>query len=216
MRTIALVGLLTGCSLTIPDGAEPIDCTADERISVTVTLTGETGERVVEADVWFTTPSGVEQACESWDNGHYACGFEVAGPMTVHADAWGYEPVQVDLDIAADECHVLTEQIELVMPLVRCDQVERYAVEVLPVNVQGQTVLDARVEAMPYGENWTFPEPCERVSDGPAFSCGLGWGGEIEIWASSRRQGSFYDIVDVPFDECGPIETVSVTATLTR
>jgi len=38
---------------------------------------------------------------------------------------------------------------------------------------------------------------------------------ELELWVTSRTAGGYYDVIDAPFDECGPI-TQSVTAVVTR
>jgi hypothetical protein len=215
MRIVAVVPLLlAGCPPTIADGPGGVDCTNEARPSAVVTLQDETGEPIWEGDLSFSTPTMADQPCEDWGGGDFVCGWEVAGPMTIHADAWGWGPASVEIDVPADACHVQTQQVVVTLPWLACPDVEMYAVMVHPIDEQGQPVRDARVEAMPYGENWTAPEPCERW-EGNTFACGLGWTGEVEVWAQARGVGSFYDVVDVPFDECGPL-TVDLTAVLSR
>lgn len=215
MRTLALLPLLVACATTIPDGADPVACTKEARASTIVTLVTEDGQEIWDApQVTFTTPGAEARPCEAWADGRFVCGWEVAGPMTLRGDAWGWDPAEVEVDVPADECHVITQEVRLTLPTVVCPDVERWAVRVFTVDQRGQPVGGGRVEAMPLGENWTFPELCEPVGQ-TEFMCGLGWTGEVEIWAMERRTGNSYDVVDVPADECGPL-TVDHTAVLTR
>lgn len=202
MRFIALIALVAGCPAAIPDD---IDCTAEARASVQITVVDTFGGKIPNAELTFRVDGGDAQPCEQLGGaGEFVCGWEQAGDITVTATAEGYFVQEAAVRVNADECHVITEQLTVTLDEIICTDEIVYAVIVEPINEAGESLQRARVEAMPYGENWTHPEPCMDLGLGQ-YACGEGWTGEVEIWVSDRSAGSWYDVIDVPFDECGPI-----------
>jgi hypothetical protein len=111
--------LLTGCPPK--DGPEPedtgdmgIDCTADARASAQIDLVDAEGASVSGASLSWSTDEG-EGSCEEFVAGQYVCGWEVGGAMHIVAEADGYASAEVEVFVEEDECHVLTEMLELVL-----------------------------------------------------------------------------------------------------
>lgn len=210
MRLLALFPLLTtACPPVIGDGGG-VDCDTMAYASVQATVVASSGEAVPDA---FVTVDG--EPCESFgEEAVWVCGWERSGELTIVADAQGYAAKELVVDVPQGECHVETQQVTLTLEEVACPPVVLYGVEVTPVSPDGEPVEDATVEWLPLdGMEYTSPMRCE--GQGETWACAENTGGEIEIWASSREYGSFYEVVDVPMDDCGPIPQ-RVTATLTR
>jgi hypothetical protein len=59
-------------------------------------------------------------ACVSYAPGTWQCGEERAGAFTLHVSADGHVPATRTVTVGADECHVLTETVDVVLePVVR-------------------------------------------------------------------------------------------------
>ena len=106
-----LAGILAGFACSDGgDDDDPVVCTADFRPSVLVTvLDGETV--VVDATVEFSVDGDAQQPCANLE-GQYACGGEQAGGSLITATR-GDQSGSVALRVAADECHVITEEVTL-------------------------------------------------------------------------------------------------------
>ena len=119
LATFATLPLLTGCPPKDDlDSGEPgdpgIDCSADAHASVLVRLADGSGAAISGATVTWEAGTGRED-CQEMTTGEYVCGWEVAGSLSIVAEADGYLPGEVEVDVEADECHVLTETVELVL-----------------------------------------------------------------------------------------------------
>lgn len=106
----------------IPEVVEAVltvdaDCTDVEIPSVIVTVEGSSGEELTDVQVgWTPTGTDQDQACEPYGkDGDWVCGWEVAGPITVWAVASGHGEQRADVVVEADECHVITEQVTLLL-----------------------------------------------------------------------------------------------------
>jgi len=112
---MALAVALTGC----PDkdgGSDTggdINCDAMAVASVQVTLVDQDGAPITaESTVTYDAGSG-EVACEPMPDGVVVCGWEVAGPMHIVAEAEGYGSAEADVVVESDVCHVITAHIEM-------------------------------------------------------------------------------------------------------
>lgn len=98
-----------------------VDCTTEARSSVSITLLDEAGQNHVEAtggagiSATYTVDGGESQTCEAVFDA-VVCGWEQAGDFVIVVDAEGYVPEQREVTVEEDECHVISEvlQIQLV------------------------------------------------------------------------------------------------------
>jgi hypothetical protein len=107
-------GILAGfaCSDGGDDDDDGVLCTADFRPSVLVTVLD--GETVVDdATVGFSVDGDAEQPCDNLE-GLYACGGEQAGDFLITATR-GDQSGSLALTVTADECHVITEEVTLLL-----------------------------------------------------------------------------------------------------
>jgi len=187
-----LVGFatLTGCS---PDGP----CTEEARSSVTVNLTDTAGDPIEGAALEFLHDDVIE-TCIDLGQGAYVCGWEQAGEITVFATADGYEPGEANALVEKDECHVITETLDLTLEEVICTAQVVYSVEVQVTDndfpIDGATV------------NWGYQNadvahtPCDDFGGGTHF-CGEEIDGALEIYVQYQDMAT-YEPVDVSADEC--------------
>lgn len=100
---------LGGCVIS------PVECTDLAAVSVSLTLENQNGESVAGADVRFSADGSAEEPCTEFDVGTYTCGYEVEGELTITIGADGYEPASISVTVGADECHVITEEVTVVL-----------------------------------------------------------------------------------------------------
>lgn len=208
MRALLAFPILSfACIPVIGDGG--IDCDAMAVASVMVRVASADGTEIIGADVSIVG----EEACESHDGGStFVCGWERSGDLTIRADAIGYSEAEQDVFVPQGQCHVETQQIVITLDEVICPPVVVYGVEVETVDTDGESI-EAEVAWLPMGGMHTSPMACEDW--GGSYGCAENEGGEIEIWATSREHGSFYQVVDVPMDDCGPVPQ-RITAVVDR
>ena len=104
-RALPMLALLALCACEeLPD---TVDCTAEARVSVSVEVVDAEGADVA-AEVFYEADDG-EQPCESWGDGSYACGFEVAGELLIRAQAEGYQEASEAVTVESDDLE-LAEQ----------------------------------------------------------------------------------------------------------
>lgn len=91
-------------------------CTEELRTSVVVSLAGSEGEVLEGPEVWWELP-GAGAPAQPCDRGEeaWSCGYEVSGTLRVTGTAAGHTSSTVDVEVGADECHVLTEYVSLVV-----------------------------------------------------------------------------------------------------
>lgn len=105
MRALLLlpVVLLMGCP--------PVtNCTTEARASVTVVVTDLDGVILDDATVTYDGPDGEDLPCDE-GVGTWACGYEVEGEITVHAEAPFFLNGSATVTVGADDCHVITESV---------------------------------------------------------------------------------------------------------
>ncbi|GEM_PF-3318790 len=188
-------------------------CTEEGRVSVTVRLLDEAGDPVLDPEVAFR-PAGDDdwQPCMDWGDDSFACGFEVAGELEIRGDGWGFDAVTETVTVDEDECHVITQELDLTLPSVGCTAEVRPSLHVTVLDTDGSPVTDAAVVYAPLDLDLDAPLDCYAVGD-HEFQCGEEEAGEIWVEASAPNRGSWSDTVVVDFDECHVI-TESVTAEL--
>jgi len=99
--------LLSGCPV--------VTCTTEARVSVQVTITDQAGNIVDGATVTYDSDDGTGLPCDEGSAGTWACGYEVDGEITVHAEAPFLLPASDTVTVDSDECHVISESLTLVL-----------------------------------------------------------------------------------------------------
>ena len=110
MRISLILLALTGCDVE-KDTGEGVDCTADVKPSVVVSVVDVDGSVVPEAELTYSVDGGSEQPCD--ENG--TCGLETIGEFTITAAAEGYTSASETLTVESDIGHVITQDLELVL-----------------------------------------------------------------------------------------------------
>ena len=91
------------------------DCSLDVRTSVLVDVRAASGEDLSSVATVTYTVDGTESECAELFDGGFGCGAELVGDFLLRASADGYEDAQDSVTVAADECHVITESVSLVL-----------------------------------------------------------------------------------------------------
>lgn len=212
MRSLPLLFALA--PLAACDDKDGVDCTAEAVVSVTVSLTDASGVPLDDSDspvVTYTGADGVSGDCEPWpDGGTWACGFELAGEITVTADAWGYDPASASVTVENDVCHVLGESLTLSLDSVACTEEARPSMLITVVDGAGDPVSDATVAWGLASEGAV--SACETY-DSSVFACGVEVAGDLVYSATAPGHTTVTEAVTVAEDECHVL-TESRTATL--
>jgi len=115
MSRVALVAFALSSLAHVSCTTGPVACTDIALSSLSVTVLDEAEQPVIDATVTATHASDIK-TCESQNDGTYRCDFyEVEGEFVVAATKSGYVDDSESVTVAADECHVITESVTLVL-----------------------------------------------------------------------------------------------------
>jgi hypothetical protein len=115
LAAVVLVVTATAGGACLP--VEPV-CTLEARASLNVSVVDDDGAPVGDAVVTAAQQGGETKTCEHTGDGGYLCDFfEVAGTFVVTATR-GSDSDSASVDVADGECHVVTADVELVLPAV--------------------------------------------------------------------------------------------------
>lgn len=114
------VAVLVACGDKDPvdsgdSGVSAVDCSTEARSSAQVTVQDGAGADLSSVATVTYTVDGETFPCNSYPDGQFVCGYEVAGTLTITATADGYEDAQLDVVVEEDECHVITEMVTMTM-----------------------------------------------------------------------------------------------------
>lgn len=96
----------------------PLACTDQEVPSIEVTVTDSQGADVTTGDVvWnMAAEDDLPEACFNMGGNMWSCGYETEGELIVEiSNAGPYEDYAQIVTVGADECHVITEQLDAVL-----------------------------------------------------------------------------------------------------
>ena len=176
----------------------------DTRATVSVFVEVEGPE---SATVGYTH-EGVEAACDANPGGGWFCGYEAAGEITVRATAHGWTPTQATVTVAEDECHVVQEDVMLVMEPADCTLEEFPAFVVDVVGSSGEALTGVAVKYASTSADMD-PLPCQHdgETEGEDWSCGWNATGGLEIGAFADGHESRWVVVEPQLtdDGCYPV-----------
>jgi hypothetical protein len=113
LAAAVLVVTATAGGACLPTGTA---CTLEARASLNVSVVDDDGAPVDDAIVTAALQGGETKTCESSGDGGYFCDFfEVEGTFVVTATR-GDASDSATVEVGADECHVIAETVELVLP----------------------------------------------------------------------------------------------------
>lgn len=179
-----LLLLFAGCP-----APEVADCDASAAVSVSVEVEGPEDPTVTYEH------EGVEAACQSWPDGTWACGYEVAGEILVRAEADGWEPAEATVVVEQGECHVVGESVTLTMSHVACTEEERPSVVVTVAGSGGETLTGVEVTYAP-ADAAVEPSACDPYGD--AWACGWEEAGDLVVQAVADGHAGESVTVTVP------------------
>ena len=112
-----LAGVSPGCVLEVEDPPEP-GCTDEARAGLTITVVDAWNGRIpIPATITLTDGNYTETVGPDTIGGEpglYAAAWERPGVYDIQVSSPGYDLVTVqDVEVRADECHVITEQLEV-------------------------------------------------------------------------------------------------------
>lgn len=184
-------------------------CTTLAAYSTTVSVVDADGQPVARAAGTYTVDGGASKPCDSWTAGELACGVEEAGHFVVEVSADGFNAGIAEVDVGADECHVIGETVEIELEALACTaEVVVSAV----VSVQAEDGTPLADSSVTYSVDGGAPASCTPGGDG-SHSCGEDEVGEFVFEASAFGFQTGSVTVEVAGDGCHAI-TESVTITL--
>ncbi|MCB9778929.1 MAG: hypothetical protein H6742_10230 [Alphaproteobacteria bacterium] len=92
------------------------DCSTEARASVQLEVVDTLGDRIPGATATYTIEGENwphPQDCEDLGGGDLVCGWEVDDVFHIEVSAPGYTTESVEIEVFADECHVITEQLSV-------------------------------------------------------------------------------------------------------
>ncbi len=160
----------------------PIVCTELFAFSVSATVASASGAELSEVTGTYTVDGGAETPCQDFSGGQLVCGGEEAGHFVITVTAVGHEPQTQEVDVAADECHVISESLEFVLEPSACTEEELPAVWVKVVDDAGNKLTAAEVAWFDPTIDM-HPAPCDpMLEDG--WGCAPEHIGEITVGAT--------------------------------
>ena len=110
-RPLLLLGSTLALTLT---GCDELTCTTEARASVQLSVVDSAGSAISSASAEYTIEGEdwpEPQPCEDMGGGALVCGWEVDDVFHIEVSAPGYGSEMVEVEVFADECHVITEQV---------------------------------------------------------------------------------------------------------
>lgn len=90
-------------------------CTDDLRYSLSITVVDADGAAVTDATGVYSVDGGPQADCQGAFEGKVTCGAEGDGEISVTISAPGFEDHSFTEAVAADECHVINEEVEVTL-----------------------------------------------------------------------------------------------------
>ena len=179
MQTL-IRGVLAASAVAVLAGCPPEQaCTLIAVWSVNLDVVDEAGAPIPDATATWSVDGGSPEPCEVVGD-ILACGSEIAGDLTIEAAAPGFESQSTTVTVGADECHVITEMVELTLLPIACTLEARPSVEVTVASA-GMGPLEN--VAVTYAVNFSAAQPCS--GSGESWTCGEEMDGELLIEATA-------------------------------
>lgn len=199
MRRLALaLPLLTlfGCPVPVDEVA----CTEIAIASVVVNVGADDGAAITPT-ITYSVGGADPVACDSFADGQYTCGYEVAGDLTIRVEAEGYDAQEQVVTVVSGECHVVTETLDVTLARtdVDCTDVELPSVIATVAGSSGEALTGVQVA---YREGDTAADiACDDRGDG-SWACGAEVAGILLVTAVADGHAAESVEVDVAADEC--------------
>ena len=132
-----------------------------------------------------------------------ACGWEEAGDIRLIAGRVGMTSTTTVVTVEADECHVITEEVELVLEPspIQCDMQLVSSTIIQLEDPSGAPVEGASLEFTTPWEAWLMAEPCADLGGG-SYACGEEFVGPMDISISADSFELVTESIFVFGDEC--------------
>ncbi len=169
---------------------EELACTNFYAFSVTTTVVSVSGETLEGVVGSYSVDGGDSKPCEDFGKGNFVCGGEEAGHFAVTFEADGHVAQTQEVDVEADECHVIGEQLAFELDVAACTEEEVAAVIVnLSSDLSADAVLDNAWVSWQDPNTDMAPQPCDLTAT-DTFACGFESVGEMDIRAGADGHAS--------------------------
>lgn len=114
MKRLALSLALFALAAPLAACEEPIAC--DEMAVASVNVHVEDSLGPVEGlAVEYAAEDLAFVPCEDFGGGDYVCGWEQAGLIEIRIDEEGYELFEAEVEVEEDVCHVIGEELDVLL-----------------------------------------------------------------------------------------------------
>ena len=176
-----------------------------------LSLTDEEGNALVPGSrawvMWSNTETDMTPLpCESHEGLRWICGWEEPGSLEIMAGRIGSEGSTIQVDVGSDECHVITEEVDLSLQdaSVACTEEVVTSLSLQVKDPDGSPVTGAQVEFTTPWEDWFGPEACMELGDGE-YACGEEFVGPMQVSVSATGFENQTESIFVVSDECHAI-----------
>lgn len=198
---LRLVSVVVGLSALVACEPPEVACTDLAATSVALTVT-DAGGAAIPGVIATYSAANASGDCSEFPESEWVCGYEVAGDITIHVEAPGYLPHDEVVNVASDECHVISESLAVVLEPVVCNAQEVPSAQVTVSDAFDATLTGVSVTWAFHGSDMS-PEPCDFVSAGLQES-------PSELWTCTWSGTAAVDIYAVAIDHEGQTQTVTV------
>ncbi len=197
MRVFLLLLPLTACF------ERQYDCDNSSHVSVSVSLRASDGQVIQEPWVRYTLEGEDESSACDEVHATWLCGYDEAGDILIEAGGHCLGEESQTVTVADAQCHVLEEDLELLLAPVDCTAEDVPSVYVTVRGEGHSTVEDAQVGYVPASQDWPDFEACEPYDDG--WACGWGYTGSIDLEVQAEGFQPWTGQADVAEGCCGAV-----------
>lgn len=203
--------LLPALSLTACGSQDEV-CDEMAVYSLRVQIVDENAVALQGAAVSYTANGSAPEECEAFDLTSFGCGIEIAGDFEVRATLAGYEDAVGNATVSAGVCHVIANNVTLVMAPVVCAGDPVPAVFVAVESITADVLTGVTVESLAAGASERAP--CTEDTNG--WACAPDdLSGSFTIFANAdgrEEVSAEVSDIDADADGCHPV-TAAVTLT---
>lgn len=190
-------GLLAAC----PGGGAPV-CTEEARTSLSVSVTDESGDPIEQTLVRYSVDGGDFMDCEESGAG-WTCGWETAGNFEVQITADGFAAQIRNLTIGEDECHVISQSVDIMLEAIPCTDEVVPSILLTLVDEAGDPLTAATGSWAQWGvTDEDGPLSGCEIFDADRLVCGWEQAGSIDLTAGRIDHYGVAQTVVVEADDC--------------
>lgn len=180
--------------------------------SVRVQTVDQNANAIQGASLTYSVDGGASAECEAFDLTSFGCGIEEAGSFELTATLAGYEDAVETTTVTEGPCHVVANNVTMVMVPVVCEGDPVAAVFATVVSTSGAELAGVTVEALASGAGTRTA--CTEDTSG--WACAFDdLSGSFTLFANAEGQEEVSTQVDGVVSDADGCHPVTAVATLT-